>query len=68
MVSRGLDQKALVAVEVGHAELFGEYADALSEYAAGAPDGVARWVRHCCAATELGAREALAICEAVLRG
>jgi hypothetical protein len=67
-VSRGLDPKALVVTEVGHAELAEEYHDALSEYAAGEPEGVAQWLRHCCLATELGAREALAICEAVLRG
>lgn len=67
-VSRGLDPKALVVTEVGHLELVSEYDAALAAYAGGEPDGVACWLRHCCQATELGAREALAICEAVLRG
>jgi hypothetical protein len=67
-VSRGLDPKALVATDVGHLELATEYDASLAAYAGGEPDGVARWLRHCCRATELGAREALAICEAVLRG
>jgi hypothetical protein len=67
-VSRGLDPKALVVTDVGHLELSGEYDAALAAYAEGEPDGVARWLQHCCQATELGAREALAICEAVLRG
>jgi hypothetical protein len=67
-VSRGLDPKALVVTEVGHLELAAEYDAALTAYAGGEPDGVARWLRHSCEATELGAREALAICEAVLRG
>ena len=68
MVSRGLDPKALVVTEVGHLELVADYDAALAAYARGEPDGVARWLRHSCQATELGAREALAICEAVLRG
>jgi len=67
-VSRGLDPKALAVPEAGHLELSADYDDALSGYAAGEPEGVARWLRHCCEATELGAREGLAICAAVLRG
>jgi hypothetical protein len=68
MVSRGLDPKSLAVPEVGHLELAGEYDEALSAYATGDPEGIGWWLRHCCAATELGAREGLAICEAVLRG
>ncbi|MBI1759584.1 MAG: oxidoreductase [Actinobacteria bacterium] len=64
----GLDPKALSVPEVGHLALREEYADAASAYAEGDAGGVARWLRHCCAAQELGAREGLAICEAVLRG
>ncbi|HSV67077.1 MAG TPA: oxidoreductase [Mycobacteriales bacterium] len=67
-ISRGLDPKALAVPEVGHMELKGEYDETLAGYLTGEPDGVAAWLRHCCAAAELGAREGLAICEAVLRG
>ena len=39
----------------------------LAGYVTGAPDGVARWVRHCASAVGLGARDALAVCEAFTR-
>lgn len=67
MVSRGLDPKAVSVPEAGHAELAGAYADCAAGYASGEPAGVAAWLRHCCAAVVLGAREGLAICEAALR-
>lgn len=65
LITRGLDPKAVSVPEAGHAELAGEYVAAAAGYAAG---DVARWVRHCCAAVGLGAREGLAICEAITRG
>lgn len=68
LVTRGVDPKAVGVPEVGHLELAGSYRTALAGYRAGGPDGVAGWIRHCAAAVELGAREGLAICEAVLRG
>jgi hypothetical protein len=68
LVVRGVDPKAVGVPEVGHLERAGEYADALAGYAAGRPAGVAGWLRQCAGAVELGAREGLAICEAVLRG
>jgi len=71
LVSRGLDPKALTVPDVGHLELAEEYQAAHEAYlhgtAVGAADGVARWVRHCCQALELGARETLAVCEALQR-
>jgi hypothetical protein len=67
MISRGLDPKAVTVPEAGHLERQAEYHAALRGYGVGGPDGLATWVRHCCAAVELGAREALAICEAVRR-
>ncbi|MCU1616815.1 MAG: hypothetical protein JWO98_4355 [Frankiales bacterium] len=68
-ITRGLDPKAVSVPEVGFAELGREaYARALAGYASMAPDGVAGWLVHCCRATEHGALEGLAICEAVLRG
>ena len=55
--------------EVGHVELGREvYAEALPATPPAAPDGVARWVRHCAQAVGLGAREGVAVCEAIQRG
>lgn len=76
LVDRGLDPKAVSAPEVGHAELDAAglrvahshaYADAARDYAAGGRDGVARWLVHCAQAVALGAREGVAVCEAILR-
>ena len=68
LLSRGLDPKALTAPDVGHVELRDEYATASQGYASGDADGLAEWVAHCCHAIELGARDSLAICEALARG
>ncbi|WP_199485073.1 Fic family protein [Actinomadura craniellae] len=68
LVQRGLDPKSLTAPEVGHAELAEEYAAAARAYAAGGPEGVARWVRHCADAVAAAARDSIAICEAFMRG
>ena len=43
------------------------YADAVRAYASGTPEGVASWVVTCAQAVALGAREGLAVCEAILR-
>lgn len=67
LVTFGLDPKAVSVPEVGHAELEGEYAAALAGYRAGDAAGVGGWAQHCCAAVSLGAREGLAVCEALLR-
>jgi hypothetical protein len=64
LVERGLDRKSLVVLEVGHRELREEYYAALRAYANG---DVSRWLRHCADAVIIGAREATAICEAILR-
>jgi Fic family protein len=68
LVDRGVDPKAVSAPEVGHAELHHEYADALRGYVSGGPEGVSRWIGHCARAVGLGAREGLAVCEAIRRG
>lgn len=68
LVTRGLDPKAVCIPEVGHVEFRDEYDQALAAYATATPAGVARWVRHCAAAVEFGAREGLAVCEALRRG
>ncbi len=67
LVDRGLDPKAVSAPEVGHAELHSDYAEALRAYISGGPEGVARWILHCAEAVALGAREGLAVCEAIRR-
>jgi hypothetical protein len=68
LIERGLDPKSLVVVEVGHLELGTEEQAALAGYRGGEPDGVVAWIQHCGRAVELGARESLAICEAIQRG
>ncbi len=68
-IARGLDPKACSVPEVGFVELgAAAYVEALAGYASGDPAGVARWLVHCCQATEHGALEGLAICESLLRG
>ncbi|MCW2715989.1 MAG: filamentation induced by cAMP protein Fic [Frankiales bacterium] len=68
LIDRGLDPKAVSAPEVGHAEMHAEYPEALRAYISGEPEGVARWIVHCASAVSLGAREGLAVCEAIRRG
>lgn len=69
LVDRGLDPKAVSVPEVGHVELGRDaYLEALRSYAAGGPDGLAVWVVHCAEAVVLGAREGVAVCEAIQRG
>jgi Fic family protein len=67
LIDRGLDPKAVSAPEVGHSELHHKYADAARAYVSGGADGVARWIDHCATAIALGAREGLAVCEAIQR-
>jgi hypothetical protein len=68
MIDRGLDPGAVGVPEVGHLELgVDAYRAALAAYRAGGPDGLAVWVVHCADAVVLGAREAVAICEALQR-
>jgi Fic family protein len=67
LIDRGLDPKSLAAPEVGHVELGSAYAEAIRAYVSGTPSGVGQWVSHCADATALGARDALAVCEAFTR-
>jgi Fic family protein len=67
LVDRGFDAKSLAVPEVGHVELGSAYRSAIHAYVSGTPSGVGQWVRHCAEAVELGAREALAVCEAFTR-
>ena len=77
LIDRGLDPKAVSAPEVGHVELDAAglrtahthaYAEAARDYTFGGREGVGRWIVHCARAVALGAREGLAVCEAILRG
>ncbi len=68
LLSRGLDPKALTSPDVGHVELRDEYESSAYAYADGGREGLGQWVSHCCRAVELGARDSLAICEALARG
>jgi hypothetical protein len=68
LVSRGLDPKSVSVPEVGHLELEADYGACARAYVSGTPEGVARWVAHCARAVELGAQEAVAVCEAMTRG
>ncbi|ONH26263.1 hypothetical protein [Pseudofrankia asymbiotica] len=79
LVGRGLDPKAVTASDVGHLEAaLGEgdtgsvapdtaYRTAAAGYAGGGADGVRAWLLHCARAVELGARDSLAVCEALGR-
>ncbi len=65
VVARGLDPRGVAVPEAGHLEQGREaYADAARAYASG---DVARWVLHCARAAQAGAREGVALCEAVAR-
>jgi hypothetical protein len=69
LVTRGLDPTAVSVPEVGHLELGrAAYRETLRGYADGGADGIGAWVRHCAEAVVLGAREGVAVCEAIQRG
>jgi len=68
IVGRGLDPMGVVVWEAAHLNAGPRYATALAAYAAGTPDGVAHWLRHCAEAVVDGAGEGRAVCDAVLAG
>ncbi|WP_059010569.1 Fic family protein [Streptomyces specialis] len=69
LIGAGLDPKGVTPAEVGHAEQgSAAYLAALDGYATGTAEGVAGWIAHCGRAVELGARESVAVCEALQRG
>jgi hypothetical protein len=63
-VASGLDPKGLAVPEVGHLRRVREYRAAAAAFAGGTADGVAEWLRHCCAQWEAGAREGRSIADA----
>ncbi len=68
LIDRGLDPKSLVVLEVGQLELRAEFEQALASYVGAAPEALATWIGICADAVALGARESVAICEAIQRG
>ncbi|MCM4079368.1 oxidoreductase [Paractinoplanes hotanensis] len=66
MISRGLDPRGLVAVEVGHQVREPEYVGSAGAYATGTPDGVRSWLRHYAAAVTAAADEITKIGDDVL--
>jgi hypothetical protein len=63
-VASGLDPKALAVPEVGHLRRVREYRAAAAAFAGGTADGVAEWLRHCCAQWVAGARVGRSIADA----
>lgn len=69
LADRGLDPQSLAVVEAGHVELgVDAYLEAARGYASGTEQGRAAWLAHFAEAVVLGARESLAVCEAIMRG
>jgi hypothetical protein len=65
MVAGGFDPRGLIAAEIGHLAREPEYVGAANAYVTGTPDGVRAWVKHCSAAVELAAAEAVTIADQV---
>jgi hypothetical protein len=63
-ITTGLDPKGLAVPEVGHLRREREYRAAAAAFAGGTAEGVAGWLRHCCAQWEAGAREGRSIADA----
>jgi hypothetical protein len=63
-IGSGLDPRGLAVPEVGHLRARAAYREAARGFAAGTPDGLAAWIRHCCDQWVAGAREGRSIAEA----
>ncbi|WP_194905084.1 oxidoreductase [Catenulispora rubra] len=69
LADRGLDPQSLAVVEAGHVDLGTEtYLAAARAYATGTDEALATWLAQYAEAVALGARESLAVCEAIMRG
>jgi len=55
LITRGVDPRGLVAVDVGHLDRAPEYQGSATAYAAGTDDGVRSWLRHVTEAVRAGA-------------
>lgn len=62
-ISSGLDPRGLAVPEVGHLRAGAAYREAARGFAAGTPDGLAAWIRHCCDQWVAGAREGRSIAD-----
>jgi hypothetical protein len=62
-ISSGLDPRGLAVPEVGHLRAGTAYREAARGFAAGTPDGLAAWIRHCCDQWVAGAREGRSIAD-----
>jgi hypothetical protein len=63
-ISSGLDPRGLAVPEVGHLRAAAAYREAARGFAAGTPEGLAAWIRHCCDQWAAGAREGRSIADA----
>lgn len=63
-IGSGLDPHGLAVPEVGHLRAGAAYREAAQGFAAGTPDGLSAWIRHCCDQWVAGAREGRSIAEA----
>jgi hypothetical protein len=63
-ISSGLDPRGLAVPEVGHLRAGAAYREAARGFAAGTPEGLAAWIRHCCDQWVTGAREGRSIADA----
>lgn len=63
-IASGLDPRGLAVPEVGHLRAVAEYRRAAEGFAAGTPEGLGSWIRHCCDQWVAGAREGRSIAEA----
>jgi hypothetical protein len=61
LMASGFDPNGVAVVEAGHLAREPEYVGSAGAFATGTPDGVRAWLRHCAAAVELGAAEALTV-------
>lgn len=69
LVDRGLDPQSLAVPEVGFLDMGLEARRAaLDAYRSGTAQGVGSWIVHCGEALARGTAEALAVCEALMRG
>ncbi len=63
-IASGLDPRGLAVPEVGHLRARAAYREAAAGFAAGTPEGLAAWIRHCCDQWVAGAREGRSIADA----
>lgn len=63
-MSSGLDPRGLSVPEVGFLRRGAAYREAAEGFAAGTPEGLSRWIVHCCDEWEAGGREGLSIAAA----